>query len=39
MKIFIDTANVEEIKEAASWGILSGVTTNPESDCKRRQRI
>ena len=29
MKIFIDTANVEEIKEAASWGILSGVTTNP----------
>ena len=25
MKIFIDTANVEEIKEAASWGILSGV--------------
>ena len=29
MKIFIDTANVEEIKEAASWGILDGVTTNP----------
>ena len=29
MKIFIDTANVEEIREAASWGILSGVTTNP----------
>ena len=29
MKIFIDTANVEEIKEAAKLGILSGVTTNP----------
>lgn len=29
MDIFIDTANVEEIKEAASWGVLSGVTTNP----------
>ena len=29
MKIFIDTANVEEIIEAASTGILDGVTTNP----------
>ena len=29
MKFFIDTANYEEIKEAHSWGILSGVTTNP----------
>ena len=29
MKFFIDTAKVEEIKEAASWGILDGVTTNP----------
>ena len=29
MQIFVDTANVEEIREAASWGILSGVTTNP----------
>lgn len=29
MKFFIDTANVEEIKEIASWGILDGVTTNP----------
>lgn len=29
MKIFIDTANIEEIKEAASWGVLDGVTTNP----------
>lgn len=29
MKIFIDTANVNEIREVESWGILSGVTTNP----------
>lgn len=29
MKLFIDTANVEEVREAASWGVLSGVTTNP----------
>lgn len=29
MKFFIDTANVNEIKEVASWGILDGVTTNP----------
>ncbi|NDI33584.1 fructose-6-phosphate aldolase [Chengkuizengella sediminis] len=29
MKFFIDTANIEEIREAHSVGILSGVTTNP----------
>ncbi len=29
MKFFIDTANVEEIREAATLGILDGVTTNP----------
>jgi len=29
MKFFIDTANIDEIKEAASLGILDGVTTNP----------
>jgi len=29
MKFFIDTANLEEIKEAHALGILSGVTTNP----------
>lgn len=29
MKFFIDTANIEEIKEAVSIGILDGVTTNP----------
>ncbi len=29
MKLYIDTANVEHIREIASLGILSGVTTNP----------
>lgn len=29
MKLYIDTANVDEIREMASWGVLSGVTTNP----------
>ncbi len=29
MKIFLDTANVDEIREAMSWGVLDGVTTNP----------
>ena len=29
MKFFIDTADLDEIREAQSWGILSGVTTNP----------
>jgi transaldolase len=29
MKFFIDTANLEQIKEVDSWGILDGVTTNP----------
>ena len=29
MKLFLDTANVEQIKEAASLGVLSGITTNP----------
>ena len=29
MKLFIDTADVDQIREAASWGIVDGVTTNP----------
>ncbi len=29
MKLFIDTANLDEIRTAASWGILDGCTTNP----------
>ena len=29
MKLFLDTANTEQVAEIASWGILDGVTTNP----------
>lgn len=29
MKIFLDTGNLDEIREAVSWGIVDGVTTNP----------
>lgn len=29
MKLFLDTANLEEIKTAASWGVIDGITTNP----------
>lgn len=29
MKFFIDTANIEEIRTAADWGLIDGVTTNP----------
>lgn len=29
VKFFIDTANLDEIRTAKSWGVLSGVTTNP----------
>ncbi len=29
MKIFLDTANLEELRKGADWGIIDGVTTNP----------
>lgn len=29
MELFLDTASLEEIREAAKWGVVSGVTTNP----------
>jgi transaldolase len=34
MKLFIDSADVEKIKEAWSWGIIDGVTTNPSHVAK-----
>jgi len=34
VKFFIDTANIQEIKTALSWGILDGVTTNPSLAAK-----
>ena len=36
MKIFIDTANLEEIKTAVSWGIVDGATTNPSLMAKEK---
>lgn len=29
MRLFLDTANIGEIREALAWGVISGVTTNP----------
>jgi transaldolase len=29
MRLFIDSANVDEIREVSDWGVISGVTTNP----------
>ena len=29
MKLFLDTANLDEIREGVRWGVLGGVTTNP----------
>ena len=29
MKLFLDTGDVEEVRKAAEWGVLDGVTTNP----------
>ncbi|MFA5373259.1 MAG: transaldolase family protein, partial [Candidatus Omnitrophota bacterium] len=37
MKIFIDTANVAQIKEAASLGVIDGVTTNPSLIAKENR--
>ncbi len=34
MKLFLDTANVSEIRQAAQWGILDGVTTDPSLAAK-----
>ena len=39
MKFFLDTANLEDIRKAADWGILEGVTTNPTSIAKEGRPI
>jgi transaldolase len=36
MQIYLDTASIKEIREAASWGILSGITTNPSLMAKEK---
>ena len=37
MQLFLDTANLDEIKEAASWGVVAGVTTNPSLVAKEKK--
>jgi len=39
MQFFIDTANIEEIKKAATWGIIDGVTTNPSLIAKEGKNL
>ena len=39
MKFFLDTANLEELKKGASWGIVDGVTTNPSLIAKEGKPI
>lgn len=39
MKIFLDTANLDELKKAAAWGIVDGVTTNPSLIAKEGKPI
>lgn len=39
MKIFIDTANIEEIRDAATLGVIDGVTTNPSLIAKEGKEL
>lgn len=39
MKFFLDTANLDELKKAVSWGIVDGVTTNPTLIAKEGRPI
>lgn len=39
MRFFIDTANIDEIKEINKWGIISGVTTNPSLIAKEGRKF
>jgi len=39
MKFFLDTANLDELKKGASWGIVDGVTTNPSLIAKEGRAI
>ena len=39
MKIFIDTANIDEIRDAASLGVIDGVTTNPSLIAKEGKKL
>jgi transaldolase len=39
MKFFLDTANLDELKKGAAWGIVDGVTTNPTLIAKEGRAI
>ncbi len=39
MRLFLDTANIEEIREINRWGVLSGVTTNPTLVAREREDV
>lgn len=39
MKLFLDTANIDEIREAAATGVISGVTTNPSLIAKEGRSV
>ena len=39
MKLFLDSANLTEIREAVSWGAIDGVTTNPSLVAKERREF
>ena len=39
MKLFIDTANIEDIRKASEWGVISGVTTNPSLIAKEGREL
>ena len=37
MRLFLDTASIEEIREINRWGVLGGITTNPSLLAKEHQ--
>lgn len=37
MKLFLDTANLDEIRQAAAWGVISGITTNPSLAAREKE--
>lgn len=39
MKIYLDTANIDEIREAVQWGVISGITTNPSLAAKENKEF
>lgn len=39
VKFFLDTANLDELKKGAAWGVVDGVTTNPSLIAKEGRPI